>query len=787
MIQKRLLTFLALLLAFGAHPAISLAEEGRVIVKYRATPGAPKQALALDQAPRLSARLGLALHSGRHIDARTHVIRTAGVSSEALAARLSQEADVEYAIPDQLRTINSLPNDPLFSGQWYLQATEAASTHATEAWGLATGSSSVVVAVLDTGVRFDHPDLFPILSQGYDFVSDAPNAGDGDGRDADASDPGDFISLSDAANPNLQALCGSGISPHNSSWHGTRVAGIVAAAGNNAVGIAGTSWGARILPVRVLGKCGGYDSDIIAGMRWAAGLSVPGVPGNPNPAKVINLSLGGGGSCTRAYADTIAELAGQGALVVAAAGNETGPVSTPGNCAGVLTVAGVRHVGTKVGYSSFGPEVSVSAPAGNCVNSYGPCLYSIDTTTNLGTTSPAANGYTDQYNHNVGTSFSAPQAAGVAALMLSMNPALTPGDIIMRIKQSARAFPTDNTLPGCPNVTASGDTAGQCNCTAATCGAGTLDAAAAVAAALAKTTAAQPGAMTLRDAIYLYDQPLDGQGDKVLAGVDCDVFQLVMDVTSGHTNLAMGQSNTVANAIGTHIAYPDTIHNADAMFAYALYQDQPVKTFVFNDKDNPFSSAQIGSANVFGYCYSTKPTARVYLQQKGSCTNTYSDGHTTSCTVADNGSGGGSGGEGSLSLRDAIYLYGQPLNGQGDKILAGENCDVFQLVLDVDAGHTDLAMAQSSTLNNAIATKLAYPDRILDSAAMFSYALYTNQLAKAFVFNDQKNPASSAQTGTATAFGYCYSTKPNARVYFREKDKCTDTYSNGQTSAIPEC
>ncbi|MDP2253105.1 MAG: S8 family serine peptidase, partial [Thiobacillus sp.] len=333
---------------------------------------------------------------------------------------------------------------------------------------------------------------------------------------------------------------------------------------------------------------------------------------------------------------------------MASAGNETGPVGAPGNCAGVLTVAGVRHVGTKVGYSSFGPEVSVSAPAGNCVNSYGPCLYSIDTTTNLGTTSPAANGYTDGYNHNVGTSFSAPQAAGVAALMLSLNQALTPADIIARIKQSARAFPTENTLSTCPNVATSGNTAGQCNCTTATCGAGILDAAAAVAAALPTPI---PGALTLRDAIYLYNQPLDGRGDKILAGVDCDVFQLVMDVTSGYTNLAMGQSNTLANAIGTQTAYPDTIQNADAMFAYALYQDQPVKTFVFNDKNNPSSSAQIGTGTVFGYCYSTRPTARVYFQQKDRCTNTYSDGHTTSCTAEDNGSGEGSSGEGSLSLR----------------------------------------------------------------------------------------------------------------------------------------
>lgn len=787
MMPKRLLVTFFLLLVFGAHPNTGLAEEGRVIVKYRQASDALKQTLSLDQTSRLSARLGLALHSGRHINALTQVIRSAGVSSEALAARLSLESDVEYAIPDRLRTINALPNDPLFSGQWYLQAAEASSSRATEAWNRTTGSPNIVVAVVDTGVRFDHPDLASKLLPGYDFVSDAPNAGDGDGRDIDASDPGDFISTWDAGNPSLQAVCGNDLVPHDSSWHGTRVAGIVGAASNNATGIAGTSWGARILPVRVLGKCGGYDSDIMAGMRWAAGLSVPGVPSNPNPARIINLSLGGGGSCNAAYANVIAELAGRSVLVVASAGNETGPVYVPGNCAGVLTVAGLRHVGTKVGYSSFGPEVSVSAPAGNCVNTSGACLYSIETTTNQGTTSPAANGYTDKYNYNVGTSFSAPQVAGVAALMLSLNQALTPADIIARIKQSARAFPIENNLSACPNVQTSGDTAGQCNCTTVTCGAGILDAAAAVTAALPTTTVNNPGTLTLRDAIYLYNQPLDGKGNKILAGVDCDVFQLVMDVTSGYANLAMGQSNTLANAVGTQTAYRDAIFNADAMFAYALYQDQPVKTFVFNDKNNPTSSAQMGTATAFGYCYSTKPTAHVYFQQKDSCINTYSDGHTTSCNVSDNGSGGGTGNTVSLTLRDAIYLYDQPLNGKGDKILAGENCDVFQMILDVNTGHTDLAMSQSSTLDNAISSQVPYPDRIFNTADMFSYALYENRVVKTFVFNDKNAPGSSSQTGTATVFGYCYSTNPNARVYIREKDKCTDKYSNGQTSAIAGC
>lgn len=784
MMVLRLLLLLAIVFAPGVRADGSALAEARVIVKYRQTADGLRQARAFDRASGLSARLGMTLRTGRDIDALTHVIRAANVSSETLAARLAAQADVEYAVPDRLRTIRALPNDPQFAGQWYLQTSEPAAIRATEAWARTTGSPGVVVAVLDTGVRFDHPDLADKLLPGYDFISDAANAGDGDGRDGDASDPGDFVSIADTMNPSLWAVCGSDLAPQDSSWHGTRVAGIVGAATNNALGVAGVSWGAKILPVRVLGKCGGYDSDIIAGMRWAAGLPVPGVPNNPHPARIINLSLGGERDCTLAYAATIAELAARSVLVVAAAGNETGPVGVPGNCAGVLAVAGVRHVGTKVGYSSFGPEVDISAPAGNCVNSWGACLYSIDTTTNLGTTHPTANGYTDGYRYNVGTSFAVPQVAGVAALMLSVNPALTPADLIARIKHTARPFPRDGALPTCPDVTLSGDSAGQCNCTTATCGAGILDAGGAIAAAL---PAPLSGPMTLRDAIYLYDQPLDAQGSKILAGVDCDVFQLVMDVTSGYTRLAMGQGTTLASALASQIAYPDAILGSHAMFAYALYQDQAVKTFVFNDRSNPLAPPQLGKATIFGYCYSTRPTAHVYFQQTDVCTNTYSDGHTSSCAVNDNGSGAGSGSEAGLVLRDAVYLYNQPLNARGDKILVGENCDVFQLVLDVNAGYTDLAMSESGTFDGALAAQVAYPDRILDSAAMFSYALYTNQPVKTFSFNDRTASTSPGQTGTATVFGYCYSAKPNARTYLREKDRCLDRFSDGQTRPIAGC
>jgi len=294
------------------------------------------------------------------------------------------------------------------------------------------------------------------LLPGYDFVDQDLNpsngaplgtfliANDGDGWDPDPSDPGDWISTTDQQNKTLfpVATCAT----QDSSWHGTRVVGVLGALTNNGVGVAGMTWNPYILPVRALGKCGGYDSDIMAGMQWAAGLSVSGVPDNPYPADILNLSLGGGSGdpCPKSYQTLINTLNTLGVLVVASAGNESGPVDTPGNCAGVLAVAGLRNVGTKVGYSSFGPEVGVSAPAGNCVNSSGACLRSIDTTVNSGLTTPGTNGYTDQTNTNLGTSFSAPIVSGIAALMRAVNANLTPPQLIARIEATASAFPQPN-------------------------------------------------------------------------------------------------------------------------------------------------------------------------------------------------------------------------------------------------------------------------------------------------------------------------------------------------------
>jgi serine protease len=459
------------------------------------------QALQLQQVPQahvqvnaadvqaLAKRSSLAFKQSRQITAGLHLMQVTsaqGETADAILARLRADSAVESVDVDARRYPHAAPNDPLYANQWYEQNGQPAAVDALTAWDTTTGRSDIVIADLDTGVRFDHPDLGPAggprLLAGYDFISDPTIANDGDGRDADASDPGDWVSTTDTSNPKF-ANC----TAENSSWHGTRTAGILGATTNNSTGVAGMTWGATILPVRVLGKCGGLDSDILDGMRWAAGLHVDGVPDNIHPARIINMSLGATGSCTSAEQIVINEVLALGVLVVVSAGNEGGPVDSPANCVGVAGVAGLRNIGTKVGFSSLGPEISLAAPAGNCVNTTGACLYPIDTTSNAGTTTPTINGYTDQLNPSLGTSFSAPIVSGIAALMVSVNSNLTAPQLIARLKEGAAPFPVsaDTTVPNCHVPTSATDLqTAECNCTTQTCGAGMARASGAVKAAL---------------------------------------------------------------------------------------------------------------------------------------------------------------------------------------------------------------------------------------------------------------------------------------------------------------
>ena len=485
------------------HPHVQTEESvQQIIVKFRGTAagtGSEAAASATQGAvDALAARSRLALKATRRIGPAMHALHvqpqiSGQTLSETLAA-LRADPQVEFAEPDLRRYAHATPNDPLFPGQWYLQAAQPAAINAVAAWDLTTGSTGVVIAELDTGVRFDHPDLRTSgsnrLLPGYDFVSGDQGGGfvaanDGDGRDADPSDPGDWVTQADTSNTHFKDC-----TVENSSWHGTRVAGILGGLANNSAGIAGITWSNWILPVRVLGKCGGNDSDILPAMLWAAGAHIDGVPDNPYPAKIINMSLGATGSCLSTYQSVVNELISMGVLVVVSAGNEGGPVDSPANCNGVAGIAGLRQAGTKVGFSSLGPEIALSAPGGNCVNTGPgqPCLFSIDTTTNSGTTMPGTNTYTDQTNFNVGTSFSAPIVAGIAGLMAAVNGNLNTEQLIARLQEGAtKPFPvsTDPTIPICHVPAGASDLqTAECSCTTQVCGAGMANALGSVRAAL---------------------------------------------------------------------------------------------------------------------------------------------------------------------------------------------------------------------------------------------------------------------------------------------------------------
>lgn len=480
------------------------------------------QQVLQSRASALGQRTGRLLLAGAPVGEGVQVVRAQGVDAATLAAELSALPEVAYATPNGRKRAVAAPNDPLYaaaqpgtrprgpdSGQWYLRkpdATVASSIDIEAAWARTRGRADVVVAVLDTGVRFEHPDLGRVaaggkLLPGYDFVGNATVANDGQSAgitrtgstavldwDNDPSDPGDWVSLEEA-NGSVFNGCGQS----SSSWHGTATSSLVGAAADNGTGMAGSAPGVRVLPVRVLGKCFGTDSDIIAAMRWAAGLQVAGVPANPTPARVINLSLGAAGNCSPAYQAAVDEITAKGVLIVAAAGNSAGgPVSEPANCRGVVGVLALRHVGSKVGFSDLGAEIGIAAPGGNCVNTAPntPCLYPIVSATNSGSQGPVASTWTDSFDVTLGTSFASPLVAGVAGLMVSQQPGLTPARIVAALKATARPFPSTGANNGAddPNpvaqcrAPASGVEQLQCYCTTALCGAGMLDAGAAVAA-----------------------------------------------------------------------------------------------------------------------------------------------------------------------------------------------------------------------------------------------------------------------------------------------------------------
>lgn len=487
-------------------------------------------------------RVGMLAHKPTAFGAQVvHTGRLMTVAeAEAEAQRLRQDPDVEWVVVNAIERRQSTPwfpdgpNDPAYASQIWLSARSQASETAgvanfRDAWdrmrgwlngpgaGYTRSLSTVAVAVLDSGtldavapVTYQrigpHPELYQRLYAGYDFVSELEYSRDGNGIDADPNDPGDGLTRREKArNPLLYPpTC----SPQDSSWHGFSIINMLAAKADNSLfgaGMLAPLPGEVVIPVRVGSVCGADRSDIIEGMLWAAGVAYQGSPAPVSrPARVISLSYGGSEPCSSrtGYPAVIQTLRQRGVLVVASAGNgnsdgvgDTAP-TVPAACPGVLAVTALHQRGTKATYANFvattpGDRWGLSVAAGDVangdfVNGDGGVL----ALSNAGRREPGTDLdefrtlQSDQFTmvRLAGTSFASPQVAGVAALMLAIDPSLTLDELLVLLTQSARQpFPVVPGLPLCSEANR-----GACNCTADTCGSGILDAASAVAAVMGR-------------------------------------------------------------------------------------------------------------------------------------------------------------------------------------------------------------------------------------------------------------------------------------------------------------
>ena len=396
----------------------------------------------------LARRTGLALTLKRVSNGSRALVElpkgtnAAGLAAVAVAA--SAEPSIRSAEPVRILRHQWLPNDTMYAQQWAL-GKGVGGIRAAQAWDL-TPAGTIAVAVIDTGIR-SHPELDGKRMAGYDMIADKRYSGDDDGRDADATDAGDA---------DAEFECSDDFD-FMSSWHGTHVAGIIAASSNNGAGMTGVAPNARIIPVRVLGRCGGTELDVADAIRWAAGVPVAGVPLNNNPAKVLNLSLGGKGPCSNDMQSAVDGAVDRGSVVVVAAGNDGKRVRdfSPANCRGVIAVAAGNLLGDLSSYSNFGTGIAITAPGGDSGDMPG-----VVSTLNGGTALPAIPSYAT-YS---GTSMAAPHVAGVVALMLMRDPTLSVGQVINRLLAGARLFVAGSDCGSVPGA----------------CGAGLLDAVGAV-------------------------------------------------------------------------------------------------------------------------------------------------------------------------------------------------------------------------------------------------------------------------------------------------------------------
>lgn len=491
---------------------------GEVLVRF--APGSDKadrtKALRAAQATK---RLTTTPTEKRRLFTGTVVVDGAG-DPQAVIAALAARSDVISVGPN--RRVRAASNDPQYAAQWNLKGPASITLEPVQRF---TGAG-VTVAVIDSG-KTNHPDLAGQFVGGYDFVSDSSGADGNSGRDSDATDTGDYCVFDDNT-----------YDP--SSWHGTAVAGTIAALRDNGRDITGVAPGAKILPLRVLAQCGGVESDVIDAIAWASGATVPGVPTNTHPAKVINLSLStvDPAGCSTDWQQAISTARSRGSLVVTAAGNQSGPAQNyaPGNCSGVVNVAASTSTQQRASYSNYGTTVDLAAPGGDSSAPL-PLLTVNSTTTNTGAYS---------VTRSIGTSFAAPQVSAVAAMIWSQQPSLT----VARVESmlAARARP-----------------ASSCS----SCGAGILDAT----RTLAPVLTGQKWSAT----------PLPGGTQVTMSGIG---FTGITTVTVGSralTNLTVVSDTQLKGTMPAHVAPGSYVIRTvgpagTTAVGRALYVDQPVVT-----------------------------------------------------------------------------------------------------------------------------------------------------------------------------------------------------------------
>ncbi len=338
---------------------------------------------------------------------------------------------------DAAAALAALPNDPYAEEQWSFMPAElyAGAADIFSAQLHNASQTEVVVAIVDSGLRLDHEDYRTLA--GYDFISDTTVSNDGDGRDNDPSDPGDWVDATDVQNDDN----GSCVQTF-SKWHGTAIAGIVGAESENQTGIAGGARHVSLLPVRVTGKCGGYVRDLIDGIRWAAGLPVANVPDNSTPARIINLSVGFPGGCSSAMQNAINDAVNAGAILVTASTNSAADLDSdphsPASCTNILTIGASLRDGSTAPYSALGDRVFLLGPGGSARDG-------IISTDNEGDRTPVLN---SSYGYHYGTSLAAAHVSAALASLLSIDPGLTNSQLQSLLENSATSSTDSNCASG---------------------------------------------------------------------------------------------------------------------------------------------------------------------------------------------------------------------------------------------------------------------------------------------------------------------------------------------------